>query len=98
MLPILLSPPHPPKYKVGDRVRFTYTYDDRLDPERHGKEFTDFGIIFGITWGRPHEFDSTRKRDRRWFYLVWANESTLPGFIPTDNFLDTYEEDSLELL
>ncbi|HLO49261.1 MAG TPA: hypothetical protein VK211_12665 [Kamptonema sp.] len=98
MKPILSPPPTNPKFTIGDRVSHTYIYEDELDPERHGKEFTDFGIVQGIVWGHPYEIDRCEKRHKHWFYLVFVDRSTLPDFNPIENYLSTYKEDDLELL
>ncbi|MBE9144911.1 hypothetical protein [Planktothrix mougeotii] len=56
-----------PKFKVGDRVKYRYICDDRLDTENYLKLQINYGLII---WMAPNP------KDQRWeIYVLWDDES-----------------------
>lgn len=84
-----------PKFKIGERVAYSYICDDPLNKENHGREFVCLGVVLGIVLGWP---DSGRDlvHDVCWVYLVRIDADSMPGFKAISNWLENFIESELE--
>lgn len=60
-------PMQPPKFKLGDRVRYEWLLDDDLALNHRRLQWVE-GIVFGFVWSWPDWVD--QERSQGWSYWV----------------------------
>lgn len=84
-----------PKFRIGDRVAYSYTCSDTLDKEFYGKEFTSLGMVLGIVLGWP-DSGSNVIHGECWVYLVRIDTGNSPGSKTYPNWLESFAESELK--
>jgi|SanBayMetagenome_1026888.scaffolds.fasta_scaffold80980_2 hypothetical protein len=73
-----------PKFRIGDRVKYSFICDDKLDTENYLKVITNYGTIL---WMIPDT-----KRNRWEFCIAWGDQT----FYSIEFYLSGEDQDHLD--